>query len=97
MELNIPIKYKKDLNTAIDILKKEGCTSIYLFGSLVTGNIHDNSDIDLGVKGLAKEKFLSLYSKAYFDFDTKIDLVDFDHNKDLFLLLERLCEVVEVG
>jgi len=47
MELNIPSKYKKDVETAASLLKDEGCQSIYLFGSLVTGKIHQNSDIDI--------------------------------------------------
>jgi predicted nucleotidyltransferase len=52
MELNIPQKYRKDIETAVWVLKKEGCKSLYLFGSPVTGKNHDNSDIDIGIKGL---------------------------------------------
>jgi predicted nucleotidyltransferase len=57
MDLNIPSKYRKDIEIATNLLKKEGCQSIFLFGSLVTGKIHDNSDIDIGIKGLPEGKF----------------------------------------
>ena len=97
MDLNIPQKYKNDLNTAIDILKKEGCKSIYLFGSLVTGQMHENSDIDLGIKGLAKGKFVETYAKVYNALENDVDVIDFDKNNDLFILLSKLGEVVKVG
>jgi predicted nucleotidyltransferase len=54
MKLNIPAKYRKDIELATDLLKNEGCKNIYLFGSLITGKIHENSDIDIGIKGLPK-------------------------------------------
>ena len=57
----IPQKYESDIKKASNFLKNEGCKSIYLFGSMVTGKIHDDSDIDIGVKGFPPEKFW-LYS-----------------------------------
>ena len=97
MELHIPPKYKNDVETAASLLKGEGCQSVYLFGSLVTGKIHQNSDIDIGIKGLPKGKFLSLYSRLYFDFENKIDLVDFDMNSDFYSMLDSIGEVVQIG
>jgi predicted nucleotidyltransferase len=97
MELNIPIKYRQDIENATKLLKNEGCESIFLFGSLVTGKIHDNSDIDIGIKGYPTGKFFKLYSKLYFNFDNKIDLVDFDTNEDFYLMLNKIGEVVQIG
>ena len=97
MELDIPVKYRKDIEMATNLLKNEGCQSIFLFGSLVTGKIRDDSDIDIGVKGLPQGKFLRLYSRLYFDFENKIDLVDFDTNSDFYSMLNRIGEVVEIG
>jgi len=97
MELNIPPKYRKDVETATNLLKDEGCQSVFLFGSLVTGKIRDDSDIDIGIKGLPKSKFLSLYSRLYFDFENKIDLVDFDTNSDFYSMLSSIGEVVQIG
>jgi predicted nucleotidyltransferase len=97
MSINIPSKYQHDVVNATNLLKSEGCEAVFLFGSLVTGKIRDDSDIDIGVKGLPKGKFLSLYSKLYFDFENKIDLVDFDMNSDFYSMLKSIEEVVQIG
>ena len=94
---NIPLKYQKDIEIATNLLKNGGCQSIYLFGSLVTGKNHDNSDIDIGIKGLPKGKFFETCSRVYFAIDNEIDIVDFDSNDDFYSLLKRLGEVVEIG
>jgi predicted nucleotidyltransferase len=97
MKLNIPRKYRNDIEIATDLLKKEGCQSIYLFGSLVTGKTHDESDIDIGIRGLPKGKFFEVYSRLYFDLENKIDLVNFDANSDFYLMLNRIGELVQIG
>ena len=97
MELNIPVKYQKDIENVKKILKNEGCEAVFLFGSLVTGKIHDNSDIDIGIKGLPKGKFLEVYSRLYFDMENNIDLKDFDKNPDFFSILNSIGEVVQIG
>jgi predicted nucleotidyltransferase len=97
MELNIPAKYRKDVEIATNLLKNEGCQSIFLFGSLVTGKIHDDSDIDIGIKGLPKGKFLDVYSRLYFDIENSIDLVDFDTDHDFYSMLDRIGELVQIG
>ena len=94
---NIPIKYREDIRKATQLLKNEGCEAVYLFGSMLTGKIHADSDIDIGVKGLPPENFFRTYSKLYMGFDNEINLVDFDHDSQFFSLLEKLGEVVEIG
>jgi predicted nucleotidyltransferase len=97
MELAIPQKYRKDIEIAVNLLKQEGCKSIYLFGSLVTGKNNDDSDIDIGIKGLPRGKFFEVCSKVYFSMDNDIDIVDFDSNGEFYSLLTRLEEIVEIG
>jgi predicted nucleotidyltransferase len=97
MILDIPQKYLKDIEIATNLLKKDGCQSVYLFGSLVTGKNHDDSDIDIGIKGLPKGKYFETCSKIYFAIDNEIDIVDFDRNIDFYNLLDRHGEVVEIG
>ena len=94
---NVPIRYREDIRKAAQLLRNEGCETVYLFGSMVTGKTHANSDIDIGVKGLPPENFFKTYSKLYMGFDNEINLVDFDRDGQLFSLLERLDEVVEIG
>jgi predicted nucleotidyltransferase len=97
MEFNVPLKYRQDIEAAANLLKKEGCQSVFLFGSLVTGKIHDDSDIDIGIKGLPKGKFFEVYSRLYFDIESKVDLVDFDANPDFYSMLTKIGEVVQIG
>ena len=97
MGSSIPQKYRQDIEKATSILKNEGCQSVYLFGSLVTGKNHDDSDIDIGIKGLPKGKFFETCSKVYFAIENEIDIVDFDNNEDFYSLLNRLGELVEIG
>jgi len=97
MELIIPSKYQKDIDIATNFLKNEGCQSIYLFGSLVTGKIHQNSDIDIGIKGLPPEKFIRVYAKLDKNLSNTVDLVDFDENDKFYNLLNSLGEIVEIG
>jgi predicted nucleotidyltransferase len=97
MELSIPPKYQKDIEIATNLLKDEGCQSIYLFGSLVTGKIHQNSDIDIGIKGLPPENFFRVYAKLDNRLLNNVDLIDFDENNKFYNLLDSLGEVVEIG
>jgi predicted nucleotidyltransferase len=97
MAFNIPQKYRKDIESVTNLLKNEGCKSIYLFGSLVTGKARDDSDIDIGIKGFPEGKYFEICAKAYFAIDNNIDIVDFDNNNDFYSLLNRLGEVVEIG
>ena len=92
----IPTKYQEDIKKAAKLLKNEGCKSIYLFGSMVTGKIHNNSDIDIGISGLPPKKFFRVYASLDKELTNKIDLVDFDLNKDFYILLNSLGEVVEL-
>jgi predicted nucleotidyltransferase len=91
------LKNRKNIEIATNLLKNEGCQSIYLFGSLVTGKIHDDSDIDIGIKGLPKGKFFELYSRLYFDIENKIDLVDFDRDSDFYSMINKIGELIQIG
>jgi predicted nucleotidyltransferase len=98
MNLNkIPENYQEDIKTAANLLKNEGCKAIFLFGSMVTGKIHQNSDIDIGITGLPPKKFFRVYANLDKKLSNKVDLVDFDLHKDLYALLNNLGEVVEIG
>jgi predicted nucleotidyltransferase len=92
----IPVKYQEDIKKATDLLKSEGC-SVFLFGSMVTGEINKNSDIDIGISGLPPKKFFRIYADLDKKTSNKIDLVDFDMQKDFYNLLNSLGEVVKVG
>ena len=94
---NIPDNYQNDIKKAAYLLKSEGCKSVFLFGSMVTGNIHQSSDIDIGITGLPPKKFFRVSASLDREITNKIDLVDFDLNSGFYDLLASLGEVVEIG
>ena len=93
----LPKKYRIDIERAASCLKEEGCTSVFLFGSLVTGEYTSSSDIDLGIMGLSPRKFIRTYSKLNNIIKNRFDLLDFDENKELYDLLYSINEIVKIG
>ena len=85
------------LKLASNILKKAGCTEVYLFGSQATGRANENSDVDLGVKGLPPRLFYRMHWQLEEALDMKVDLVDFDFQKDFYELLNRIGELKKIG
>jgi len=79
------------------VYKEEGCTAIFLFGSLVTGKYSDSSDIDLGIMGLPPRKYIRTYSKLNNIIKNRFDLTDFDENIDLYNMLYSIGEVEKIG
>ena len=96
MKLNIPLEYRQDIENATALLKSEGCRSVYLFGSLVTGKYTELSDIDLGIMGLPPRKYIRTCSKLNNIMKNSFDLVDFDENIGLYNLLYSIGEIVEI-
>jgi predicted nucleotidyltransferase len=93
----IPAKYQEDVKKASVLLKNEGCKAVYLFGSMVTGKIHESSGIDIGIKGLLPEDFFKVYSKLYRNLENEVDLVDFDEENQFFSMLEKQGEIIKIG
>lgn len=80
-------------NIITKILTSAGCSSWYLFGSYATGKNTADSDIDIGVKGLPPSLFFKTYATLENALDMKVDLVDFDAQKDFFEILSRINEI----
>ena len=93
----IPEKYRLDIEKATSCLKEEGCTAIFLFGSLLTGEYTDSSDIDLGIMGLPPRRYIRTYSKLNNIIKSRFDLIDFDENRNLYNLLYSIGEIVRIG
>ena len=88
---------EEKLLIATNILKNAGCKEIFLFGSQAKGNATEFSDIDLGVKGLPLHSFFSIHFDLETALNMKVDLVDFDYQKDFFLLLQKHGELKKIG
>lgn len=72
------------MDRAVQILREAGCTEIYIFGSLATGDIHAQSDIDLAVRGCPKKDFFRIYGQLLRQVEYPVDLVDLDTPEDMF-------------
>ncbi len=94
----LPTTYQMNLDRAVQILREAGCTEIYLFGSLATGDIHAQSDIDLAVRGCPKKDFFRVYGHLLSKLEYPVDLVDLDTPEDMFarFLVEEE-ELVQIG
>ncbi len=93
----IPSLYKEDLESAIAILRKYGVSEIYLFGSLADGTYHENSDIDIAVKGLKPELFLKAYADLSFNINKSVDLLNMDTQERFTEMLYNLKELIRVA
>ncbi len=94
---SLPETFKKDIINAIEILKKYGCSEIYIFGSLVTGRYKESSDIDIAVKGLPVGLLIKAYSDLSFNLKHNIDLVNIDTKKEFAGLLSDIKELHRVA
>lgn len=97
-KVQLPEPYQKNIAQAIEILKEAGCTEIYLFGSLATGEIREGSDIDLAVKGCPDEKFFRVWGKLLQTLDYSVDLLDLDDEQDAFVnFLQATEELLQIA
>lgn len=70
--------FQQDVAHAVEILKQEGCSEVYLFGSGAVGNVLDESDIDLAVRGCSPERFFRVFGMLLIELERSVDLVDLD-------------------
>ena len=66
------------IEQAAAILKAAGAQEVYLFGSILAGQLHPDSDIDLAVSGLPPDKFSQAMGQTLLVLPRPLDLVDLD-------------------
>jgi len=69
---------KNDIETAARILREEGATEVYVFGSAAHGKMRPDSDIDLAVRGLPPERYFPAMGRVVDAIQRLFDLVDLD-------------------
>jgi predicted nucleotidyltransferase len=69
---------RDDIETAARILKEEGATEVYVFGSAAHGKMRPDSDIDLAIRGLPPEKYFPAMGRVVDAIQRMFDLVDLD-------------------
>ena len=94
---DFPDDYKRDIVRAIEILKNGGCSDIFLFGSIATGEYRKKSDIDLAIKGCPKGKFFHLFGKLLFELKYSVDLINLDNQDAFARYLENKGDLIQIG
>ena len=94
--LQLPVSYHENVQRAVEILKRGGCTDIFLFGALVTSNVHQHSDIDLAVRGCPKGTFFHLLGKLLLELDYPVDLVNLESQDAFARYLEQEGELIQL-
>ena len=95
---NIPISYQEDIKKAIQILKENGATEVFIFGSIADGKFHEDSDIDIAVRGIKEREFYKVASKLMLELAHDFDLVDLDDKENRFSqMLLQIGGLLKVG
>lgn len=94
---NVPETHRRSLQRAVEILQQAGCAQIFLFGSLATGQIATDSDIDLAVRGCPKGQFFHLLGQLILELDHPVDLISLDNQDTFARYLEQEGELIRVG
>jgi predicted nucleotidyltransferase len=85
------------LADAASLLRGMGASQIFVFGSLVTGELRPDSDIDMAVSGLPARLYFSAVSKLSDLFKRPVDLLDLDDDTPLVRYLLSHGDLVRVG
>jgi predicted nucleotidyltransferase len=96
-DIQIPEKYRRDVDRAVAILREAGCSQIFVFGSLTTAEIRDTSDIDLAIRGCPRGRFFHLLGRLLLELEHPVDLVDLDRQNAFAHHLERAGGLLQVG
>lgn len=78
---SFPDSVRHDLEKAVAVLRRFGASEVYVFGSVATGASREDSDIDIGVVGLPKDRFFAAYGSLLMELNRSFDLVALDYGE----------------
>ncbi len=93
----IPAVLQRDVSRAVSILKEEGCSAIFLFGSATRGAARPDSDIDLAIRGCPRDHFFRILGRLLWELDHSVDLVDLDSSDPFAQYLQAEARLVQIG
>ncbi len=96
-DIAVPEGFREDIDRAVSILKEEGCSEIFLFGSGAEGKIRDRSDIDLAIRGCLPGHFFRLLGRLLWELDHPVDLVNLDTQDPFAQFLQKEGVLLQVG
>jgi len=93
----VPEVFQKDIDRAVRILKEEGCSEIFLFGSGAEGKTRDGSDIDLAIRGCPPGHFFHLLGRLLWELEHPVDLVNLDTENPFAQYLQKEGVLLRIG
>ncbi len=63
---------------AVVLVEEFGATDVILFGSMVEGDVHAGSDVDLAVRGIPPTRYFEALARASEMMGCDVDLVELD-------------------
>jgi predicted nucleotidyltransferase len=82
---------------AANLLRGMGASQVFVFGSLVKGELRPDSDIDMAVSGLPAKDYFSAVSRASDLLGRPVDLLDLDDPTPLVRHLLASGDLIRVG
>lgn len=96
-DIAVPEGFREDLARAVRILKEEGCSEIFLFGSGAEGKVREGSDIDLAIRGCPPGRFFRLLGRLLRELDSPVDLVNLGTQDPFAQYLQKEGVLHQVG
>lgn len=88
---------RESIDRAAVALKECGAREVYIIGSVVSGRLRDNSDIDLAVSGLAPHLFFRAMGMATEALGRTVDLIDLDDASPFTVYLKEEGDLLRVA
>ncbi len=80
----LPREIAKDVEAAVDILRRHGARRIILYGSLARGDYRTDSDIDLCYEGIPSEDYFRALAECIMQIRRRVCVVDIEDTRGLF-------------
>lgn len=97
MVIGMEERTHNDIQTAARILREQGATEVFVFGSAASDTMRPDSDIDLAVRGLPPEKFFRAMSLVTRAVHRTLDLIDLDEPSMFSAYLQERGELRRVA
>ena len=96
-QFTLPPEVQEDITRAAALLKAEGCSEVYLFGSWTSANATPESDIDLAVRGCPPARFFHLMGRLMSELRHPVDLVMLDRGDPFAAYLDQTGGLVRIA
>jgi hypothetical protein len=84
---SVPAEFRSDIEAAVEILKSEGASTVYLFGEMASDQIKEKKSASLAVSGIPQQIYEDIYKRIEKSVKTRVDLFNMDTDSQFFSFL----------